>query len=160
MSDYRLDDQVWILAWAKFFFSPCTYEFLDSPTLLTNTRGAFPSSTEAEHNSTLPIQNCPLTIKALMSSSGSGGSPAGVLGDSVTCNSFIPSTSISTSVSDFLRSLMGDLDLPLVTLLVGVLSISGLTLSTTLTFFLGGDPSLWVAPSAWNHTQILKQILN
>lgn len=94
-----------------------------------------------------------LTNKALMSSSGSGGSPAGVLGDSVTCNSFIPSLSTSTSVSDFLRSLIGDLDLPLATLL-GVLSTSGLTHSTTtFTFFLGGDPSLWVAPSVWNHIQ-------
>lgn len=94
-----------------------------------------------------------LTNKALMSSSGSGGSPAGVLGDSVTCNSFIPSLSTSTSVSDFLRSLIGDLDLPLATLL-GVLSTSGLTHSTTtFTFFLGGEPSLWVAPSVSNHIQ-------
>ncbi|PSN30134.1 hypothetical protein C0J52_21860 [Blattella germanica] len=84
---------------------------------------------------------CFLTSNALISSSGSGGSPAGVLGERVTCNSFIPSTSTSTSFSDFLRSLIGDLE-RLVANRFGGFSTSCLT-STTFTFFFGGDISFW-----------------
>lgn len=51
----------------------------------------------------------PSTFRALINSSGSGGSLTGVFGDNVTCNSFVPSTSTTTSLS-FLMPLFWDLD--------------------------------------------------
>lgn len=42
------------------------------------------------------------TFKALINSSGSGGSLTGVFGDKVTCNSLVPSTSTTTSLSFFM----------------------------------------------------------
>lgn len=56
------------------------------------------------------IKTYPCTFRALISSSGSGGSLTGVFGDNVTCNSFVPSTSTTTSLVSFLMPLLWDLD--------------------------------------------------